>query len=742
MKVKVVLTKGFKNSKITRTLNLGKSSHSKTAQSSLKDLTINTTNNNLEANKKISNKSKTKSKNKSKNKNIQQSNSKSKSKKNHISIKAKDKTMDKNISQIDQNNQNNTISNINPYKKIHILQEKKKNFIKKEKSFSNYNVKRFKHNNTYNYDNHNIINKKLFKTPIRIRKIFGRQGSGIKNININNDSKVNRQYLNTVYFNNIEKSNNTNTIMNLQKELESLKRENLYKTMLISNMKQQIEEYQKQQQIMQENNLLKEQIQLLKNNINNKNNNNKNANNNNISKNIELFDKLKYEYLTSQNQVNELKKENTQLKNNLNRINKNISIQKNIDIILQEKENHKNLSNISNNNNQIKQNNSLNQYIENTYKLALKKENEDINNYYKPLKEEQKKEIHFLIKMTLISNHIKKDKLLNILLNNLTNLNDILNIIITDFLKMNSTFDKILVKNYFTLICLRAGANKIKSFNINNLFFEINNFYIDVDKIKSKYMRQKIYNFLSNNQNIKQLINECKLKDQFNVGIIELNQFNEIFIGAYGNFINNEKNRELYNLFIYVMKNYYDLNELGLYHLNYQNLDCDTYQKKFSSIKNVNNYENDNLGQNENNIAQEFFNKRYFTVINSNNNSENSSVRSSKNKNKISNEDIVANVSINVDHSTALVNVKFKNHYDSDYDSNSVVQTSINGMYSNKNNNISLIDKNNNDEENIFLTSGDYQVCMDFVANVFEFCLEKLKRDKKNENKIFYEDFI
>ena len=56
--------------------------------------------------------------------------------------------------------------------------------------------------------------------------------------------------------------------------------------------------------------------------------------------------------------------------------------------------------------------------------------------------------------------------------------------------------------------------------------------------------------------------------------------------------------------------------------------------------------------------------------------------------------------------------------------------------------NISLIDKNNNDEENIFLASGDYQVCMDFVANVFEFCLEKLKRDKKNENKILYEDII
>ena len=120
MKVKVVLTKGFKNSKITRTLNLGKCSHSKTAKTSLKDLTINQTNSNLEATKKLNNKSKSKNKNK----NIQQSNSKSK--KNHILIKAKDKTLDKNISQIEQNN---TISNVEPYKKINILQEKKKKVI-------------------------------------------------------------------------------------------------------------------------------------------------------------------------------------------------------------------------------------------------------------------------------------------------------------------------------------------------------------------------------------------------------------------------------------------------------------------------------------------------------------------------------------------------------------------------------------------------------------------------------------
>ena len=82
---------------------------------------------------------------------------------------------------------------------------------------------------------------------------------------INNDSKVSSQYLNTVYLNNIEKNNNIMIIINFQNELESLKKENLYKIMLVTNMKQQIEEYQKQQHIIRENNLLKQEIELLKN---------------------------------------------------------------------------------------------------------------------------------------------------------------------------------------------------------------------------------------------------------------------------------------------------------------------------------------------------------------------------------------------------------------------------------------------------------------------------------------------
>ena len=708
MKVKVVLTKGFKNTKFTRTLNIDNRVHPKTAQTSLKDLTLTTTN--IKTNNHI-----TTTKNNlinTKINNTEKSNSKIKN--NHISINAKDK--EKNSTQILKNNTISNLPNINKYKKLNILEEKKKKYLKKEKSFSNYNIKRYKNDKD---------KKLLYKTPVKIRKIK----SGIhKKITI--DSKINNRYLNTLHYNaNILNKNNNNIILNLKKELELLKKENIYKTMLINNMKQQIEEYRKQQEIIQENKLLKEEIILLKNNKTNNINKEK-------DKDIDLFDKLKNVYFNNQIQLNKLKKENDILKNNLHNkmninSNKKFFVEKNIDIIYNDKLYKKNIYN------------NINNYIENKYKIILKKENDDINNYYKPLKEEQKKEIYFLIKMILLSNHISKDKILNVIFNNLINFNNIVNIIILDFLKTNSTFDKVLLKHYFTYICLTQKDNMIV-FDINNLFNEINKYYNDIDDIRNNYNSQKIYKFLSNNENIKQLINECKFKDQFNVGIIEYNEFNEIFIGAYGNYINNSKNKELYNLLIYVMKNYYNLNELGLYYLDYQNLNCDTYQQKIQNIKSVNNKDNDNLGKNDTEIQDIF--KNYY----SSNNSGNNSIRSNKTKNKkkISNEDVIANVSINVEQSTALVNVKFKNHYDSsDYDNNSIIQTSINGinsLKSGKNNDISLLEnKNNEDEENnILVNNEEYQICLDFVANIFEYCLDKLHRDEKNVNKIYEEDYI
>ena len=118
MKVKVVLTKGFKNTKFTRTLNIDNRVHPKTAQTSLKDLTLTTTN--IKTNNHI-----TTTKNNlinTKINNTEKSNSKIKN--NHISINATDK--EKNSTQILKNNTISNLPNINKYKKLNILEEKKK----------------------------------------------------------------------------------------------------------------------------------------------------------------------------------------------------------------------------------------------------------------------------------------------------------------------------------------------------------------------------------------------------------------------------------------------------------------------------------------------------------------------------------------------------------------------------------------------------------------------------------------
>ena len=100
MKVKVVLTKGFKNKKITRTLNLGNNTYSKTAQSSLKDLTLPISNNNIMT-KKINN---------SKNKNNTYHQTNSKNKNSHTIIDANEKSLNKNLSQIDEDIKQNQIA--------------------------------------------------------------------------------------------------------------------------------------------------------------------------------------------------------------------------------------------------------------------------------------------------------------------------------------------------------------------------------------------------------------------------------------------------------------------------------------------------------------------------------------------------------------------------------------------------------------------------------------------------------
>ena len=656
MKVKVVLTKGFKNKKITRSLNLGNKIHSKTTQSSLQDLTLPITNNNIMI-KKVNN-------NKNKNNLSFQSNSKNKNL--HIFINAKEKLLNKNLSQIEQNIkpdqisdfQNSSIINISPNQKIKILKEDERKIKTRDNSYINTITEKYNINNNFNYScNLTETDKRIyFKTPVRIRRIAGCKAC-MKKTNI--ESKINKQYLNALYLNNIKKNNNDIFIINLKKEIELLKKENLNKNMVINNMNQQINKIQKQQQIILENSLLKEEIEFIKTkynkNINNKdirNNNLIELNNNIINKNIDLFDKLKYEYLNNQNEMEELKQENNILKNELNyklnyKLNQNNKIIKNIEIILKGKSSSNNIChNI---------NNKLNNYIENKYKLKLQKEKEYINNYYKQLKEDEKNEIRFLIKMTLYSNNISKDKILNLLISNLTDLNNIINCITNDYLKTNSNFDKVLIRNYFTSLCIDEKNN---NFKINNLFNEIKYYYDENTKWKNKFNPQKIYNYLLDNEKIKKLINECKLKDQFNSGIIELSQFNEIFIGIYGILINNEKNKDLYDLLIFVMKNYSNLNYLGLYHLCYLNLNYDIFQQKLNTFKLEDKKDNVCSGKSVNE-SHELYNKNI-------------------NKNLLSNAN-----------------------------------------------------NNNNNTENILLTNEEYQICMDFVESIFQYCLNEIHRKEK-----------
>ena len=154
MKVKVVLTKGSKNNKITRTLNIGKKAHSKTAESSLNDLSLPITNNNT-LTKKVNDKN-----SKSKSKNKQQPNSKTKL--IHTVIKAKEKPTKTIISQTDQNqilnktNDYSTISNVSPFQVIN--EEKRRKFKQRENSYSNVTLKKYNFkNNRFSFQVNNLI---------------------------------------------------------------------------------------------------------------------------------------------------------------------------------------------------------------------------------------------------------------------------------------------------------------------------------------------------------------------------------------------------------------------------------------------------------------------------------------------------------------------------------------------------------------------------------------------------------
>ena len=684
MKAQLSLKKGLQNKAFKRTLKLGNRIRSQTTTNSKKNLLITTieNTNNTTITKKSPNKSKYNTIIFPRN----MTNQKIKIS-NHITIKSKDKNLKRYITEQNHKSYNNIKTpytdlpqincqnNINIYRKVNT-------FSSKNKSNNNTQINsKSKNKNKKSYLNLN--EKIIFRTPLRIRK-NGSNGGIFHKLNSEN-SKINITETNC---------NNKIIIENMKKEIEFLKKEKIYKNELIEKMSLQIKENKNRQRVINENKKLKKELKELKSSIK--------IENNKVYKDVDLFDQFKNEYINKKSKVVQLKKEKDDLINELNyKVYNNLHIRKNIEINIKSELKHKNVRNKTN----IFY--DMNKYIENRYISTLKKQRENFNDYTKALRTKQINEIRFLIKMIFYSNKITKDIVLNSVINNLMNFNDIINSFI-QLIKTKSNTDKKLLKNYFTLICF-DNKNISNNFNINNLFNEINHYFNDIENLKDNFENMNI----SVEKN-KKIFKACKLNDKIKSGLIELNHFNIIFKAIYGNFQDNKKNKEIYDTFIIIMKNYNDLKNLDLYNLSYKNLKISKTPDKLSSLNNsiisnnikneeiINDNKNDNINNNINNNNENI----------TNNNSSNNII-------KVEDDTKICN-----DFVTDL----FNDVLDASKDNNeidNICKDFVSNVFED------CLNRNKN--------SNFYEVCYDFVSDVFDDCLKRAKNE--SNIKICY-DFV
>ena len=684
MKAQLSLKKGLQNKAFKRTLKLGNRIRSQTTTNSKKNLLITTieNTNNTTITKKSPNKSKYNTIIFPRN----MTNQKIKIS-NHITIKSKDKNLKRYITEQNHKSYNNIKTpytdlpqincqnNINIYRKVNT-------FSSKNKSNNNTQINsKSKNKNKKSYLNLN--EKIIFRTPLRIRK-NGSNGGIFHKLNSEN-SKINITETNC---------NNKIIIENMKKEIEFLKKEKIYKNELIEKMRLQIKENKNRQRMINENKKLKKELKELKSSIK--------IENNKVYKDVDLFDQFKNEYINKKSKVVQLKKEKDDLINELNyKVYTNLHIRKNIEINIKSELKHKNPRNKTN----IFY--DMNKYIENRYISTLKKQRENFNDYTKALRTKQINEIRFLIKMIFYSNKITKDIVLNSVINNLMNFNDIINSFI-QLIKTKSNTDKKLLKNYFTLICF-DNKNISNNFNINNLFNEINHYFNDIENLKDKFENMNI----SVEKN-KKIFKACKLNDKIKSGLIELNHFNIIFKAIYGNFQDNKKNKDIYDTFIIIMKNYNDLKNLDLYNLSYKNLKISKTPDKLSSLNNsiisnnikneeiINDNKNDNINNNINNNNENI----------TNNNSSNNII-------KVEDDTKICNDFVTDLFNDVLDAPKDNNEIDN------ICKDFVSNVFED------CLNRNKN--------SNFYEVCYDFVSDVFDDCLKRAKNE--SNIKICY-DFV
>ena len=685
MKAQLSLKKGLQNKAFKRTLKLGNRIRSQTTTNSKKNLLITTieNTNNTTITKKSPNKSKYNTIIFPRN----MTNQKIKIS-NHITIKSKDKNLKRYITEQNHKSYNNIKTpytelpqincqnNINIYRKVNTFSSKNK--------FNNNTQINSKSKNKNKKSYLNLNEKIIFRTPLRIRK-NGSNGGIFHKLNSEN-SKINITETNC---------NNKIIIENMKKEIEFLKKEKIYKNELIEKMRLQIKENKNRQRMINENKKLKKELKELKSSIK--------IENNKVYKDVDLFDQFKNEYINKKSKVVQLKKEKDDLINELNyKVYTNLHIRKNIEINIKSELKHKNVRNKTN----IFY--DMNKYIENRYISTLKKQRENFNDYTKALRTKQINEIRFLIKMIFYSNKITKDIVLNSVINNLMNFNDIINSFI-QLIKTKSNTDKKLLKNYFTLICF-DNKNISNNFNINNLFNEINHYFNDIENLKDNFENMNI----SVEKN-KKIFKACKLNDKIKSGLIELNHFNIIFKAIYGNFQDNKKNKEIYDTFIIIMKNYNDLKNLDLYNLSYKNLKISKTPDKLSSLNNsiisnnikneeiINDNKNDNINNN----------------INNNNNENITNNNSSNNIIKVEDDTKICNDFVTDLFNDVLDAPKDNNEIDN------ICKDFVSNVFED------CLNRNKN--------SNFYEVCYDFVSDVFDDCLKRAKNE--SNIKICY-DFV
>lgn len=683
MKPKFISKKELQNTKFKRTLKFGNRIRAETTTNSKKYLTISTNENN---NNEVDQKPLYKSKYNTIILPMNQTNKKLKI--NHYnSTISKGKNHQKFLGNncITQQNQKLINDNQNPYTKLPKINNRNnitiyrkinsssvKNIFANKKNLTNLTLK------SKNKSKKHYINLKqniVFRTPLRIRK-NGSNG-GIFNKLSNENSKINLTETNL---------NNQITIDNLKKEINFLKEEKKYKNNMIEKMKQQVIDYNRKQEIIKENKMLKKEINILKANM--KNYNNK------IYNEIDLFEKFKNEYINQKSKALQLKNENTSLIKKLdNKKYINLLIRKNIEIkIFGNNKKKKEIKKPDDNCN-------MNDYIEKIYKSELKKQNENYNDYTKYLKTKQINEIRFLIRMIFYSNKISKDIVIYLIINNLMKFNDII-YFLTQLIKTKSPSDIKLLKNYFTYIIFE-NKNNTPKFDINNLFNEINYYFNDVEKINITFDKK-----LKSDDKFKKLMKCCMLNDKYNNGFIELNQFNSIFKEIYGDYENNYKMKELYDTFIVIMKYYNNLKNLDLYHLYYENLNIDKVQDKLINLEQKENDCNDdkdekddiissNIKKDDAQICSDFISDIFNDCLDEENDNE-----------QIDNvcKDFVTNV------------------FDECKDRNKnkkfieVCQDFVSDVFE------ECKERNNNH---------NLKVCQDFVSDVFDFCLKKNNNNKK-----------